>query len=497
MADLHEMTVAALAGLLANGETSSREATESFLRRIDRTEPSLGAFITLTSEEALRQAGAADKRLGSGERGPFLGVPLGLKDILCTRGVRTTCGSRILQDFIPPYDATTVARLREAGAVFLGKLNLDEFAMGSSCENSAFHVTRNPWDRERIPGGSSGGAAAAVAAAQCPAALGSDTGGSIRQPAAMCGVVGLKPTYGRVSRYGLVAFASSLDQIGPITRDVRDAALLLGAICGHDPLDSTSAPEPVPDFTAGLGREIKGMKIGQPKEYFGDVEGGSDPEVRGAVSQALLKLEELGAEIIPVSLPHTEYAVATYYLCATAEASSNLARYDGAHYGHRASDATDIIDLYTRSRTEGFGAEVKRRIMLGTYVLSSGFYDAYYLKALKVRTLMRQDFARAFEQVDLIVAPTCPTPAFKLGEKLDDPLALYLDDVFTTPASLAGIPGLSLPCGFTKDRRLPIGMQLLAPAFAEQLLLRAAYAFEQATDYHRARPPEIESAETR
>lgn len=484
--DLHLMTVAQLGEALGKRETSSREVTEAFIAQSRRVEEKIQAFVTPTYEEALEMADAADARLKQGETGPLLGVPLGLKDNLCTRGVRTTCASKILDNFKPPYDSTVVGRLRKAGAPFLGKTNMDEFAMGSSCEHSAWHPTFNPWDLERIPGGSSGGSAASVAARSVAASLGSDTGGSIRQPAALCGVVGIKPTYGRVSRYGLIAFASSLDQIGPFTADVRDGAILLNAICGHDPMDSTSASQDVPDFTATLGKDIKGLKVGLPKEYFID---GMDPEVESAVREAGRVLESLGAELVEISLPHSEYAVATYYLCATAEASSNLARYDGAHYGHRCKDATDIIDMFTRSRTEGFGAEVKRRIMLGTYALSSGFYDAYYNKSLKVRTLMSQDFQKAFQEVDVVISPTSPTPAFKLGDRTDDPLQMYLCDVFTIPANLVGLPGLSLPCGFSKEGGLPFGLQIVAPTFEEERMLQVAYAFEQATEHHKRRAP--------
>ncbi len=483
---LYDRTIGQLREALDRAETTSVEVTRASLERIEAVEARVRAFITLTPEAALAMAEAADARRRAGERGPLLGVPIGLKDVLCTQGLRTTCGSRILEHFIPPYEATAVARLREAGAVFLGKLNMDEFAMGSSTENSAFQVTRNPWDLERIPGGSSGGSAAAVAAGMCTAALGTDTGGSIRQPAAMCGVVGVKPTYGRVSRYGLVAFASSLDQIGCFARAVADCAPILQTICGHDPLDTTSAPEPAPDFAASFDGDLRGLRFGLPKEYFIE---GIDPEVEAAVRAAAGTLADLGAEPAEISLPHTEYAVATYYLCATAEASSNLARYDGAQYGYRARGTTNIIDMFTRTRTEGFGAEVKRRIMLGTYALSAGFYDAYYLKALKVRTLMRRDFEEAFRHVDLVVTPTSPMPAFRLGDKIDDPLQMYLCDVFTIPCNLVGLPGISLPCGLTREHRLPIGLQLLARPFAEATLLRAAHAYEQATDHHRLRPP--------
>ncbi|MDF1555982.1 MAG: Asp-tRNA(Asn)/Glu-tRNA(Gln) amidotransferase subunit GatA, partial [Deferrisomatales bacterium] len=426
-------------------------------------------------ELALEMARAADQRIRAKQAGPLTGIPLGLKDLLVTRGVRTTCGSKILDNFVPPYEGTAVAKLREAGAVFLGKMNMDEFAMGSSNETSAFGPVKNPWSLEHVPGGSSGGSAAAVAAREAVCTLGSDTGGSIRQPAACCGVVGMKPTYGRVSRYGLVAFASSLDQIGPFTRDVTDAAWLLQAISGKDPLDSTSVDQPVPDFSAALVPDAKGLKVGVPKEYFVE---GADPEVDAAVRKAIAVLEEQGAEIREVSLPHTRYAVAVYYLLATAEASSNLARYDGVKYGLRMPTG-DLISTYQASRSAGFGDEVKRRIMLGTYALSAGYYDAYYRRAQRVRTLIARDFREAFAAVDVIACPTAPTAAFRLGEKTGDPLQMYLSDIFTIPCNLAGIPGLSLPCGLT-SAGLPIGFQLLAAPFAEASLLHAAYAFEQA-----------------
>jgi aspartyl-tRNA(Asn)/glutamyl-tRNA(Gln) amidotransferase subunit A len=403
--------------------------------------------------------------------------------VLTTKGLRTTCGSKILDNFVPPFDATVCAKLREAGAVFLGKVNMDEFAMGSSTENSAFGPTHNPWNRDYIPGGSSGGSAAAVAADLCTGSLGSDTGGSIRQPACHCGVVGLKPTYGRVSRYGLVAYASSLDQIGPLTKEVRDAALLLNCIAGHDRRDSTSVDQPVPDYLEGLGREIKGLKIGVPREYFGP---GLDPEVAGAVQAALKTLEGLGAELIEVSLPNTEYAVAVYYVVAVAEASSNLARYDGVKYGVR-QEGRNLLEMYAATRTRGFGAEVRRRIMLGTYALSAGYYDAYYRKASQVRALIRGDFDAAFGKCDLLATPVSPTPAFRLGEKMADPLTMYLSDIFTISANLAGVPGISVPCGFS-SAGLPIGLQLMGPPFGEAALLQAAYAFEEATEFHRRKP---------
>jgi aspartyl-tRNA(Asn)/glutamyl-tRNA(Gln) amidotransferase subunit A len=421
--------------------------------------------------------------LGRGEAAALTGIPLALKDVLTTKGLRTTCGSKILDNFVPPFDATVCAKLRQAGAIFLGKVNMDEFAMGSSTENSAFGPTHNPWNRDYIPGGSSGGSAAAVAADLCTGSLGSDTGGSIRQPACHCGVVGLKPTYGRVSRYGLVAYASSLDQIGPLTKEVRDAALLLNCIAGHDRRDSTSVDQPVPDYLEGLGREIKGLKIGVPREYFGP---GLDPEVAGAVQAALKTLEGLGAELIEVSLPNTEYAVAVYYVVAVAEASSNLARYDGVKYGVR-QEGRNLLEMYAATRTRGFGAEVRRRIMLGTYALSAGYYDAYYRKASQVRALIRGDFDAAFGKCDLLATPVSPTPAFRLGEKMADPLTMYLSDIFTISANLAGVPGISVPCGFSAGG-LPIGLQLMGPPFGEAALLQAAYAFEEATEFHRRKP---------
>jgi aspartyl-tRNA(Asn)/glutamyl-tRNA(Gln) amidotransferase subunit A len=416
--------------------------------------------------------------------GPLGGVPVALKDIFCTEGIRTTCGSKILGNFVPPYDATVVERLKNAGAVLIGKTNMDEFAMGSSCENSAFGVTRNPWDLERIPGGSSGGSAAAVAADECIASLGTDTGGSVRQPGSHCGVVGMKPTYGRISRYGVVAFASSLDQVGSLTKDVTDCALIMGVIAGHDPRDSTSIPEPVPDYSASLRADASGLRIGVPQEYFGE---GSDPEVLQAVKRAIADLQSMGAKIQEVSLPGTPYAVAAYYLIATAEASSNLARYDGIKYGFRAQDAADLQDLYFRSRSEGFGVEVKRRIMLGTYALSSGYYDAYYRKAQTVRTLIRREFDEVFQDCDVLLTPVAPTAAFRIGENTEDPLRMYLSDVFTVPVNLAGIPGLSLPCGFTKSG-LPIGLQILARPLGEEAIFRVAYAYEQAHDWRQRRP---------
>jgi len=480
---LYSLSISQLAPLLARREVSPVEVTEQLLQRISRLDRGLNCYLTVDADGAKAQARDAEALFSRGEAAALTGIPLALKDVLITQGVRTTCGSRILENFVPPFDATVCARLRSAGAVFLGKVNMDEFAMGSSTENSAFGPTRNPWNRECIPGGSSGGSAAAVAADLCLASLGSDTGGSIRQPASHCGVVGLKPTYGRVSRYGLVAYASSLDQIGPVAKEVRDAALLLQCIAGHDPRDSTSVDVAAPDYLAGLGREIKGLKIGVPREYFGE---GLDPEVEAAVQKALKTLAGLGAELVEVSLPHTGYGVATYYVLAVAEASSNLARYDGVKYGFR-GEGKNLLEMYAATRTQGFGPEVRRRIMLGTYALSAGYYDAYYRKASQVRTLIRRDFEGAFQECDLLATPVSPTPAFRLGEKTADPLTMYLSDIFTISANLAGIPGISVPCGFSGGG-LPIGLQLMGPPFGEAALLQAAYAFEQATDFHKSKP---------
>jgi aspartyl-tRNA(Asn)/glutamyl-tRNA(Gln) amidotransferase subunit A len=473
--ELLDKTGHELRGLLDAGEVSSAELTRAYLDRIEAVDGAINAYLTPTPELALEMARAADARIAAGDAGPLTGIPVGLKDLLVTRGVRTTCGSKILETFVPPYDGTAVARLREAGAVFLGKLNMDEFAMGSSNETSAFGPVKNPWNPAYVPGGSSGGSAAAVAARTAVCTLGSDTGGSIRQPAACCGVVGMKPTYGRVSRYGLVAFASSLDQIGPFARDVTDAAWLLQAVAGRDPLDSTSVDEPVPEFSAALVPDAKGLKVGVPREYFVD---GADPEVEAAVRKAIGVLEAQGAEVREIGLPHTQYAVAVYYLLATAEASSNLARYDGVKYGLR-EPTGDLTGTYQATRAAGFGDEVKRRIMLGTYALSAGYYDAYYRRAQRVRTLIARDFEQAFAEVDVIACPTAPTAAFRLGEKTADPLQMYLSDILTIPCNLAGIPGISVPCGLTGDG-LPIGFQLLAAPFAESTLLHAAYAYEQA-----------------
>jgi len=481
---LTDLTIHELAGLFRQKAATPTQAAREYLDRIAALDPKVKAYLTVTGEAALARAAAADARFQAGAPlGPLDGVPLGLKDVLCTRGVRTTCGSKILEKFVPPYDATVVARLSRAGAVILGKLNMDEFAMGSSTENSGYFTTRNPWDLSRVPGGSSGGSAAAVAADLAAATLGTDTGGSIRQPAAFCGTVGLKPTYGRVSRYGLVAFASSLDQIGPFAKDVEDAALVLQAIAGHDPMDSTSAPVPVPDYAAGLGQGVEGLRVGIPAEYFIE---GLDPEVEAAVRAAIEILKGLGAKTESVSLPHTEYGLAAYYLIGPAEASSNLARYDGVKYGLRVPGARDLIDMYSRTRGAGFGAEVKRRVMLGTYALSAGYYDAYYGKAQKVRTLVQRDFHKAFERVDVIVAPTTPSAAFKTGEK-EDPLSMYLNDVFTIPVNLAGLPGLSVPAGFTKAG-LPVGLQVIGKAFDEPAVLRTAKAYEGATDWRKRKP---------
>ncbi|ACD96899.1 Asp-tRNA(Asn)/Glu-tRNA(Gln) amidotransferase subunit GatA [Trichlorobacter lovleyi] len=478
--ELYEQTIHNLQTQLQARQVSSVEITNSFLDRIESTDQSINAFITVTKEQALLDAAAADQRIAAGNCAPLTGIPVALKDIFLTEGVRTTSASKMLDNFIAPYDATAWTRMKSQGAVLLGKLNQDEFAMGSSCENSAFGPTRNPWNKDHIPGGSSGGSAAAIAAQQAVATLGTDTGGSIRQPASHCGCVGLKPTYGRVSRYGVIAYASSLDQVGPMTRDVTDAALLLGVIAGYDPKDSTSVDCPVPDYTAALQQGVKGLTIGLPKEYFID---GLDADVQQAMEQAIAVYRQLGAEFVEVSLPHTNYAVATYYLIATAEASSNLARYEGVRFGHRAKDTAGLIDLMMQSRSEGFGAEVKRRIMLGTYALSSGYYDAYYIKAQKVRTLIQQDFNEAFRSVDLLLTPVAPTPAFRIGEKTADPLQMYLSDIFTIPVNLAGICGISVPAGISSNG-LPIGLQLLGRPFGEETILRAAFDFEQATQWH-------------
>ncbi len=483
--ELHRLTIHELRDLIRKGEISPVQVVQHFLVRIGQIEDQVQAFNTLTPRTAVGFAKKFEEMQARREKlPPLAGVPLAIKDVICTKGVATTCSSKILENYVPPYNATVMARLNAAGALMLGKTNMDEFAMGSSTENSAFKKTRNPWNLGCVPGGSSGGSAAAVAADMCAGALGSDTGGSIRQPGGFCGIAALKPTYGRVSRYGLVAFASSLDQIGPMTKDVRDAAILLKVIAGHDPLDSTSANVPVPDYEAALTGEIKGLRVGIPSEYFMP---GMDPEVESAIHEAIRVLEGLGAVQEKVSLPHTDYAVATYYLVATAEASSNLERYDGVKYGYRTPRSEHLIDMYMKTRREGFGPEVKRRIMLGTYALSAGYYDAYYLKALKVRTLIRQDFIEAFKGCDVIVTPTSPTPAFKFGEKTDDPLQMYLSDIFTISGNLAGVPGLNVNCGFTKSG-LPIGLQIIGKPFDEETILRVAHAYEQATSWHKQRP---------
>ncbi len=483
--ELYNCSLEELWQRLEKGEVSSLEVTRSVFGRIAEVDDKIAAYLEIDEKGALLQAEAADMCRRKGEKTtPVTGIPLGLKDLLSTVGLKTTCASQMLADYRPEYDATVVARLREAGAVITGKLNMDEFAMGSSTENSSFKPTRNPWDLRRVPGGSSGGSTAAVAAAMAIATLGSDTGGSIRQPASFCGVVGMKPTYGRVSRYGLVAFASSLDQIGPITSTVADAALLLGVIAGHDERDSTSVDLPVADYYGALKSDIKGLKIGVPKEYFG---AGLNPEVEAAVRLGCNQLAGLGASLDEVSLPHTDYAVATYYLLATAEASSNLARYDGVKYGFRAAEADGLLDMYRKTRAHGFGDEVKRRIMLGTYALSSGYYDAYYRKAQQVRTLITRDFDKVFADCDVLVAPVCPSPAFAFGEKIDDPLSMYLSDILTIPVNLAGLPAISVPCGFTKAG-LPIGLQVIAKPFAEETLLRVAWHYEQLAGWSGRRP---------
>jgi len=482
---VHAWTLLDASRAIREKRISSRELTKILLERIDSHNPALNAYITVLHERALAEASARDGEMARGTvRGPLHGVPVGLKDIFCTKGIRTTCGSRILHNFDPPYDATVTRKILSAGAVLLGKQNMDEFAMGSSTETSFFGPTRNPWAPDRAPGGSSGGTAAAVAAGLCYAGVGTDTGGSIRQPASLCGVVGMKPTYGRVSRYGMIAFASSLDQAGPVTRSVDDAAAMLSVIAGHDPSDSTSVDLPVPDFPAAARREVRGLRIGLPREYF---PGGLDPSVKGSMEQAVRALSAAGAEPVEISLPHTEYALATYYIIAPAEASSNLARYDGVRYGYRAEGAKGLIEMMSRSRSEGFGAEVQRRIMIGTYALSAGYYDAFYGKAQKVRTLLRRDFTEAFAKVDLVLTPTSPTPAFRLGEKVDDPLTMYLSDIFTIPCNLAGIPGISVPCGRSPEG-LPIGVQLLGRHFDEETLLAAAGAVERAIPLPRVAP---------
>ncbi|HLL88930.1 MAG TPA: Asp-tRNA(Asn)/Glu-tRNA(Gln) amidotransferase subunit GatA [Tepidisphaeraceae bacterium] len=485
MAELPFDTLMAARDAVRNKDVSATELTRTALARIRELDPSIQAFNSVDETRALQVAKDVDDGRVTG---PLAGVPIALKDNLCTTWGTTTCSSKMLANYKAPYDATVVQKLEAAGAVLLGKTNLDEFAMGSSTENSAFRTTRNPWDPARVPGGSSGGSAAALAAGMCCASVGSDTGGSIRQPAALCGVVGVKPTYGRVSRYGLVAFASSLDQIGPFGWTVSDAALLLQVMSGHDPKDATSVATDVPDYLATIDQPVKGLRIGIAKEYT--LESGMDPQVQAAVSAAVARYQELGAEVVDVSLPHTEYGIAAYYVIAPCEASSNLARYDGVHFGHRTAEPVrDIVELFSKSRYEGFGDEVQRRIMIGTYALSSGYYDAYYVRALKIRALIKQDFDRAFERCDLVLCPTTPTPAFKAGEKTADPLSMYMSDVFTVTCNIAGIPGISLPCGFTAGATpLPIGLQLLGPAFGEENLLRAARMYEASTDFHKRRP---------
>ena len=479
---LYKLTIHELHEKLKNKEITSKELSEAVFKRIDSVDDKVKAYLSVARDKALKQAEEADKEIKAGKVKPLTGIPIAIKDNICIDGVKTTCASKILENFIPPYDATVITRLKDNGYVLTGKTNMDEFAMGSSTENSAFGATRNPYDLERVPGGSSGGSAAAVAADECIAALGSDTGGSIRQPAALCGVVGMKPTYGRVSRYGLVAFASSLDQIGPITKDVTDCAIMMNAISGHDKCDSTSADVSVPDFTKALVKDVKGLKIGIPDEYFIE---GIDPEIEKSVLDAIKLIEGLGAKSERIKLPHTGYAIATYYILATSEASSNLARYDGVKYGFRAK-GKDLIDMYMETRAKGFGSEVKRRIMLGTYALSAGYYEAFYKKGQQVRTLIKRDFDEAFKKVDVIITPTSPTPAFKIGEKTADPLQMYLSDIFTISVNLAGVPAVSIPCGLAKGN-LPIGLQIIAKPFDEAAIIKTAYTFEQSTDWHKKR----------
>jgi aspartyl-tRNA(Asn)/glutamyl-tRNA(Gln) amidotransferase subunit A len=482
--DLCRLTIHEAHELLTKGKITSVELTSAVFDRIEEVEDRVGAYITLVRERAMADAARADEMIRRAEGSTLTGIPLAIKDVICTEGIRTTCGSKMLENFVPPYSSPIVDKLGELNAVIVGKTNMDEFAMGSSTEHSAFKLTRNPWDTRRIPGGSSGGSAAAVAADECIGAIGTDTGGSIRQPSSHCGVVGIKPTYGRVSRFGLVAFASSLDQIGPVTKDVTDSAMLMNAICGYDPNDSTSVPRDVPDYTEALQTGLEGLVVGIPDEYFAE---GLNDEVAQAVDNAVKVIEKLGATRKSVSLPHTEYAVAVYYLIAPAEASSNLARYDGVRYGFRDGGADELIQMYRDTRSKGFGPEVQRRIIIGTYALSAGYYDAYYRKASQVRTLIMQDFRQAFETCDVLLAPVAPTPAFELGEKLEDPLAMYLSDIFTLPPSLAGIAGMSVPCGFSSEG-LPIGLQILGKHFDEEKLIHVAYNFEQATDVHMKKP---------
>jgi aspartyl-tRNA(Asn)/glutamyl-tRNA(Gln) amidotransferase subunit A len=482
---LHELTIEQASGLLKIKDVSSVELTRAVLDRIDTVDGKVGAYLTVDADGALAQAKDADRRLAAGEGDPLTGIPLGIKDLMCTQGLRTTCASKILENFIPPYDATVIARLKKAGAVLVGKLNMDEFAMGSTTEHSGYQITRNPWNLERIPGGSSGGSAAAVAADMCLGALGSDTGGSIRQPASHCGVVGIKPTYGRVSRFGLVAFASSLDQIGPLGKSVTDCAMMLDAIAGYDPQDSTSVAEPVPVFSDIPDNDLSGVVVGIPTEYSNAK--GLDPQVDAAVKEAIQTIASLGARCIEVSLPHTDHAVAAYYVIAPSEASSNLARYDGVKYGFRDKTQTDLIEMYRSTRSQGFGPEVQRRIILGTYALSAGYYDAYYGKASQIRTLIRKDFQQAFESCDAILSPVAPTPAYPIGATLDDPLTMYLSDIFTLSANLAGIPGISVPCGFSDDG-MPIGLQIMGRHFGETMLFRIARHYEQAAGIRDKKP---------
>lgn len=481
---LFEQPAHVLHDMLVNKEITSLELTQAVLARIDEVEGDVQAYLTITREEALAQAKAVDEKIAKGEEIAFLeGIPGAIKDNICTKGIKTTCASKILQKFVPPYDATVMQKLEAQNPVVLGKTNLDEFAMGGSTENSAYHPTCNPWNTDCVPGGSSGGSAAAVAAGTAVWALGSDTGGSIRQPASFCGVVGMKPTYGRVSRYGLVAYASSLDQIGPITKDVTDCAHILNIIAGRDEMDSTSLDVQVPDFTKALVQDVKGLKIGLPKEYFVK---GMDPEVEAAVKNGVKELEKLGAEVVEISLPNTDYAISTYYLIAPAEAATNLARYDGVSYGERAEDAADLVEMMTKTRTQYLGEEVKRRIMIGNYALSAGYYDAYYLKALKVRRLVKEDYDKAFKDVDVIICPAAPSVAYKIGEKISKPLEMYLQDACTVPLNLAGLPGISVPCGYNKDK-MPIGMQIIGKALDEETILRVAYTYEQSQSYHEDR----------
>lgn len=482
--DVTKLTIHETVELLRAGKGSSVELVNAYYDRIDKLDPELNCYVGSQKDWALNGAGVADKERSKGIDKPLLGVPIAIKDLICTEGIPTTCASKILENFLPTYDAFVIQKLKEQGAVFIGKTNMDEFAMGSSNENSCFGPVKNPWDKTRIPGGSSGGSAAAVSVDLCAAALASDTGGSIRQPAACCGVVGLKPTYGRVSRFGLIAFASSLDQIGTMTKDVRDSAILMNCIAGYDPMDSTSADVEVPDYTESLNADVKGLKIGIPKEYFIE---GLDPEVEQAVRAAIEQFKNLGAELIDISLPHSRYGISAYYVIAPAEASSNLARYDGVKYGFRTKDPKDLMSMYRDTRMGGFGIEVKRRIMLGTYMLRSGYYDAYYLKAQKVRGVIKKDFVSAFEKCDVIATPTFPAPAFQIGEKVNNPMQMYLSDIFTVSANLAGICGISLPCGFTSNG-LPIGLQILGKHFGESDVLHAAFAFEQSTDHHKKKP---------